>query len=257
MTYTIDESNLERQRLLAKVLNPLTERVLESVQVAPDSRCLDVGCGMGETTRMLSRSIVPQGECVGLEQDSTLVDRANSEPWQGAPVSFRAGDAEELPFEDGSFDFVFTRYLLVHLPNPLQALREMRRVARKGGIVMAQEPDLAFSCSYPSNWAYERIPAIFDKLFADALVGRKLVDLLREAGCNDVAAEAGIAIEYCGSDIKRIYCLTVEAVGPALIESGMFTETEMGALLQEFARVEADESVVCIGNPVIAAWGKA
>ena len=256
MTYTIDESNLERQRLLAKVLNPLTERVLERVQVAPDSRCLDVGCGMGETTRMLARSIAPQGECVGLEQDSTLVDRASSEPWQGPPVSFRAGNAEELPFEDGSFDFVFTRYLLVHLPNPLRALQEMRRVARKGGIVMAQEPDLAFICSYPSSWAYEHVPTIFDKLFADALMGRKLVGLLREANCKDVAATADVAMEYCGSDIKRIYRLTVEAVGPALIEGGMFTEAEMGPLLQEFARVEADESVVCIGNPIIAAWGK-
>src|SRR5947208_9694682 len=66
MSYTIDERNLERQRLLARVLEPLTKRLLDALRLRPDSRCLDIGCGIGETTRLIARYLGPHGECTEL-----------------------------------------------------------------------------------------------------------------------------------------------------------------------------------------------
>jgi len=51
MSYTIDEQNLERQRLLATVLEPATKQLLDTLRLPPGSR-LDLGCGIGETTRL-------------------------------------------------------------------------------------------------------------------------------------------------------------------------------------------------------------
>src|SRR5438128_5922150 len=70
MSYTIDERKLERQRLLARVLEPLTKRLLDALRLPPDSRCLDIGCGIGETTRLIARYLGPQGECTGIDQDA-------------------------------------------------------------------------------------------------------------------------------------------------------------------------------------------
>ena len=194
------------------------------------------------------------GECVGLEQDPTLVEVARRQDWTARRVVFQQGDATRLPFEDRSFDFVFTRYLLVHLPNPVEAIREMLRVTKPGGTVFAQEPDFAFNCCYPPSRSHERVAGIFAALFPDAQIGRKLVHLFREAGANSARALADIPIEYDGVDAKRIYRMTYEAVGAALVGSGRLSEAEFQDLLKDFSRVEADSTIVVIGNPVIAVW---
>ncbi len=54
MAYVISEQNLERQKLLASIMGPVTDRLLGSLPLPSPSRCLDVGCGMGETTRQLA-----------------------------------------------------------------------------------------------------------------------------------------------------------------------------------------------------------
>jgi hypothetical protein len=62
MSYTIDEENLERQQLLAMILEPATKQLLDALKLAPGSCCLDLGCGIGETTRLIAGSLGPQGE---------------------------------------------------------------------------------------------------------------------------------------------------------------------------------------------------
>lgn len=255
MSYPIDEQNLERQRLLARVLEPITKRLLDGLRLRPDSRCLDIGCGIGETTRLIARYLGPQSECTGVDQDPGLIQVAQTGPSTGARLTFRVCDATKLPFEDETFDFVFTRYLLVHVREALTLLREMIRVARKGAVVAAQEGDFMFNqCCYPDSWAYKRLNDIWGAVFANATVGRQLVALFREAGCRPAGTMADICIEPGCSDLKRLFRMTFEAVGPALLAKGLLNESEFHALCQEFLRVETDEAVVSISNPVITVW---
>jgi SAM-dependent methyltransferase len=258
MSYTIDEQNLERQRLLARAIEPFTNRLLDAIQLRPGSRCLDLGCGIGGTTGLIADRIGPRGECVGIDQNAALIEVARG-GFSGDPrIVFRAADASRLPFVDGEFDFVFTRYLLVHLKEPASLLREMVRVARKGGVVAAQEPDMLFQCTYPDSWAYQRLGDIFTKLFANAAAGRKLASLFRLAECNPIGTMGAIGLdESDGSTFKRLYRLTIEAVRPALVQGGILNETAFDSLLKELLRVENDESILCIGHPVIAVWAEA
>lgn len=255
MQYTIDESDLSRQRLLAHILNRVSEPHVAELAPTRAGRWLDIGSGLGETTRMLTRFMAADGECIGLEQDPALVEVARRQDWAGRRVLFQQGDATHLPFEDRSFDFVFTRYLLLHLPNPLDAIREMLRVTKPRGVVFAQEPDFGFSCCYPPNRSYERVTEIFTAVFPDAQIGRKLVHLFREAGGRWPQARADVfGIEYESVDLKRIYRMTYEAVGAALIRLDRMSKTEFQDLLNDFISVEADPSIVVIGNPVITVW---
>ena len=195
MSYPIDEQNFERQRLLARVLEPITKRLLDELRLRPDSRCLDIGCGIGETTRLIARYLGPQSECTGVDQDAALIQVAQTGPSTGARLLFRVCDATKLPFEDETFDFVFTRYLLVHVQEALTLLREMIRVARKGAVVAAQEGDFMFNqCCYPDSWAYKRLNDIWGAVFANATVGRQLVALFREAGCRPTGARWPISV---------------------------------------------------------------
>jgi SAM-dependent methyltransferase len=71
-------------------------------------------------------------------------------------VRFEVGDAHKLPYPDASFDIVYERTVLMHLSDPLAALKEMRRVLRAGGICLLRGTDQGFSYQGPSPFADER-----------------------------------------------------------------------------------------------------
>jgi ubiquinone/menaquinone biosynthesis C-methylase UbiE len=78
--------------------------------------------------------------CSGVEYDPTLVDYATTRPDNPPSVSFQQGDATALAFPDASFDVVFCRYLLIHMADPMQVVREMLRVVKPGGYAVATRP---------------------------------------------------------------------------------------------------------------------
>jgi ubiquinone/menaquinone biosynthesis C-methylase UbiE len=247
MSYTIDEANLERQVLLGKVMNPLTRPILERVPLRRGARILDLGCGQGNATRLLADVYSP-AECLGIEYDQKLVDFARAHPDNPPCVRFEQGDATKLPFANGSFDLVFARYLLVHLPDPIAVIREMLRIAGPAGYVVSYEPDCASNFTWPPSWAYDKIATVWGGLFADPTIGRKLVHYFRAAGAAllDCGAVQGMDT---GQDFKRTYRLSIEATGPAMVAQGLLTPDEHGALLAEMIRVEQDPEIVCFKMP--------
>jgi ubiquinone/menaquinone biosynthesis C-methylase UbiE len=106
-------------------------RVIEAL---PPLRTLDVACGTGFLTRHL------RGEVVGLDQSPSMIAIARE---QAPDAELVAGDALALPFEDRSFDRVFTGHFYGHLEEPqrLTFLRESRRVAPRLVVVDAARTD--------------------------------------------------------------------------------------------------------------------
>jgi ubiquinone/menaquinone biosynthesis C-methylase UbiE len=100
------------------------EALTAALAALPPARTLDIACGTGFLTRHLP------GEIVGLDQSATMIDEARRQAPQAA---FVQGDALELPFEDGSFDRIFTAHFYGHLEGEDRErfLREARRVARE------------------------------------------------------------------------------------------------------------------------------
>lgn len=99
-------------------------------------RLLDIGCGPGAITLDLAQVVAP-GEVVGIDLAPEQIERAQALAHERkiTNVRFEQGDAYTLPFPDASFDAVFAHTVLMHLRDPLAALREFRRVLLPGGIV--------------------------------------------------------------------------------------------------------------------------
>jgi len=235
-------------------MGPVTDRLLGSLPLPSASRCLDVGCGMGETTRQLAGKLDNGVELIGVDQDPNLIEVARSVPCaEDGKNTFQQGDAAHLEFEDQTFDFVFARYLLHHLDHPQVVLAEMLRVCKSGGIVAVQEPDCAKQYCYPDSWAYEKIPDIYSRLFANAFIGRQLYSLFQQLGCPsphiDVVTLAGINVE-----LRRSYRMVMEAIGPALIEKGILDSKELQELCGELRRVEEQDDVLCVWSPTFSVW---
>ena len=113
------------------VLGAVTARVgdvlLDELELQPGARLLDVGCGPGTiASRAAARGAVP----VGLDIAGRMLALGRE---RHPHVEFVEGDAEHLPFADGSFDAVVGGFVLNHLPAPERALSEAVRVLAPGG----------------------------------------------------------------------------------------------------------------------------
>ena len=247
MSYAIDERNPERQQLLARVLEPFTREVLARVPRIANARCLDLGCGQGNTTRFLSETL-GAAECIGVEFDPALVEYASTQP-NPAGVSFQCGDVTQLPFPDASFDVVFCRYLLVHLVDPLKGVREMMRVVRPGGYAIAFEPDLVAEFSDPESKALPLINRVWNGLFPNPNSGRKLVHYFRGAGATRIESGALLHLEHDAAVLKRTYRLSAEATGPLAQARGILTEFEVREMIDGLARLEEDAASVLVKFP--------
>lgn len=121
--------------------------------IKPSMTILDIGCGPGSISIDFARR-VPQGHVTGIEYVSDPLDQARElAAHQGVTnIEFHVGDIHNLAFLDNSFDIVHVHQVLQHIADPIQAFREMRRVAKSdGGIVAARES--AQLLWYPDNKA--------------------------------------------------------------------------------------------------------
>jgi SAM-dependent methyltransferase len=118
------------------------ERVSENLKIAHDhlfravppnegERWLDLATGTGEIARPAARA---GAQVTGLELSPELIDTARLRASdEGVEVSFEVGDAEALPYEDGSFDTVTSTFGVMFAPDHAAVARELGRVCRPGG----------------------------------------------------------------------------------------------------------------------------
>ena len=107
----------------------------------------DIGCGLGHWSRLLYKYFRPPARLVGVDREPRWVAEAPPHFHRAFPqvapelISFREGLATQLPLPDNSFSVVTCQTLLMHLAQPLDALREMIRILKPGGWLICAEPN--------------------------------------------------------------------------------------------------------------------
>jgi ubiquinone/menaquinone biosynthesis C-methylase UbiE len=113
----------------------LMRQLVEISGVGPRDHVLDIACGPGLVSCAFAASAA---RVTGLDMVPAMLDRARvlQETRKLANVEWKQGSATALPFPDGSFDCVVTRFSFHHYLDPAAALREMHRVCKPSGIVL-------------------------------------------------------------------------------------------------------------------------
>src|SRR3954469_6979431 len=169
---------------------------------SPGLRVLDVGCGLGEDAAALAGLVAPGGAVVGVDGSRAMIEQARGRHGGVEGLSFEVADAAALPFDDASFDACRVDRVLQHITDPAPAVREMARVLRPGGVLVAFDNDWETLTVDSADRALTRtvLNAWCDR-FPSGWIGRRLVPLFLQAGLLDVVTypktlvlrEAGVA----------------------------------------------------------------
>ena len=108
-----------------------------SLELPSDSKGLDVGCGIGNITTLLAEAVAPGGHVTGVDISSEMLDQARKSAKTAGlaeRLSFREGDMHCLPFEEATFDWVWSVDCVGYAPlEPIPLLKELVRVIKPGG----------------------------------------------------------------------------------------------------------------------------
>ena len=200
--------------------------------VKATSNILDVGCGPGVITADLAK-IAHSGKTIGVDNSAGIIAQAQAS-YPSSEVSnltFAVGDALNLAeYPDNSFDIVHAHALLVHLPNPVIALKEFYRVVKPGGIVACRDasPSIVLSLKpdlpvIRTHW--DRAMASQKQMGGHTDAGIKLETWAKEAGFG----KDGGKIIYSKSPMwsPSHLGITRGEVGEKAVQYGMATREEL------------------------------
>lgn len=195
-SHYIHGSQPDEQRRLSLLNSFLNEGSIRELGLMGERRILDVGSGLGQFTRDMSRLAGAGAVVVGVERDVSQLAEARrlaESAGEQTLCDFRQGSAEELPLSPGewnSFDLCHTRFVLEHVPRPDVVVSQMVRAARPGGRIVLEDDDHEIMRLFPEPDAF---PAVweayiesYDRLGNDPFVGRRLVSLLSQCGAHPV-----------------------------------------------------------------------
>jgi ubiquinone/menaquinone biosynthesis C-methylase UbiE len=154
-------------------------RLVAAARLTGSERVLDIATGPGYIAEAFAGAT---REVVGVDLTDAMlaIAKQRTEEHGISNVSFRAADAENLPFENGAFDVVVCRLALHHFLKPLEVVREMARVCRARGTIVVED---IYASEHPERAAYQdRWEILRDPSHVRTLALSELLQLFRDAG---------------------------------------------------------------------------
>ena len=225
---------------------PVGEALLAALEARPGERILDLASGTGEPALTLARRLKGHATIFGIDAADGMIQVAQAkvmkEKLQG--ISFHCMPAEDLAYHDNSFDRILCRFGVMLFNDPLQGMKEMRRVLKPGGrfaIAVWSTPE----CMPVNHWAYETFKSLLPedlhpplaKLTSLSAPGL-LQDLLNEAGFAGFSVERR-AFDYQFGSFEELWD-TVEASDILKQQYDALPQNERGKIRDEVGRFARD-----------------
>ena len=164
---------------MARGNEPASRWTVSLLNIQPDSHILEVGFGPGVAIQYASEKAV-KGLVAGIDASETMVQVArkrNAAAIAAGNVDLKHGEISALPYPDESFDQAFTIHCIYFWANPIEGVKELRRVLKSGGL-------LAITILPKDKWNRPAPPDLFT-----LYEGGEVAQLLSKAGFRDVHLE--------------------------------------------------------------------
>jgi SAM-dependent methyltransferase len=249
------ERELRRLRLLEERYDAVTRDRLNRSDDLTGARCLEVGAGAGSVTRMLAELVGPTGHVVALDLDPRFLADLRC-----AEVTVRQHDIVNDELERDSYDLVHCRALLLHLSDPMRALRRMVAALRPGGMLLVEDADFSSMAACPGHPA----AAEFDRVirawvhgrcmdgWVDPLFGQSLPRLLTELGLVDRRCEALEFRRVGGGPEAESFAQGFELARDGIMPSVFPPGTELDGVIEALR----DPQFAFTDSLNVGAWGR-
>lgn len=233
--YALGRTNAEYDRLIeqAELLRPITERMLRAAGICVGMHVLDVGCGVGDVSFLVSELVGAQGSVVGVDLDYEVIKVAEKRRFaqQLTNVTFRHGDARSVEVER-PFDAAVGRLVLMYTNDPTAALRHIAERVRPGGVVAFQEwmGRVPSAMGQPVLASLQRLlSSTFERSGAHLEIGAELYWRMLDAGLEpEPTPLAEIAVHGArGGLAYRRWLLIAQSMLPKIVDYGLATEEEV------------------------------
>lgn len=121
--------------LVPLIFGPYAQDMAARAAQSMPTRVLEIAAGTGAVTRALARTLPDTIEIVATDLNPPMLNRAAA-VGTGRPVTWQQADAQQLPFEDASFDLVVCQFGVMFFPDRPRAYAEARRVLTPGGVLL-------------------------------------------------------------------------------------------------------------------------
>jgi ubiquinone/menaquinone biosynthesis C-methylase UbiE len=234
---TTSTKEMERLRMQSDLFRDDAETMLDRIGVGLGWRCLDLCCGIGGITDLLSRRVGTDGTVVGADVDAAKL--AVARDWAAAErlenTHFEHTDAFATGFSEASFDLVHSRFALGVIPDGTRILEHMLTLVRPGGIIFVEEANVrTMECAPPDrNW--DRALAVtvdtFARVGADVFLGPKLYAMFRAAGLTDLRVRPCLHALTADDPMMMHLPSTMDSMREAILSTSDLTAGELEELI--------------------------
>jgi predicted O-methyltransferase YrrM len=254
-------SAVPRLWLLDYIFGAASRELLTKLGLKLANSVAEIGCGTGLMTLWIADQIASQGSLWGIDISQQQIDVASQ---NGAAaglknISFRVASADDTRLPRAPFDVVYSRFLMCHLTNPDQALREMWALLKSGGVLVCEDFEMSAVCTKPATHAYERLAAIsraLDReLGVDSDIGPKLRSLFAINGCGSPKV-ATYEPTFRSGEAKEFWRITLREAASAIVEYGIAGAEELYALDDELKRIDNNDFILVVLARVYQVWSR-
>lgn len=237
----------ERLALLDEIYGPYTHNFLNEIDIKPGMSILDVGCGTGNVTCWLAKKVGEKGLVVGVDSSESQLNIAKE---QAAAlnlnnIKFLHYSVYEIDKIPTAFDVVYSRFLLVHLDQPVRALELMYSLVKSQGVLACDEQCLDAALTYPDSEAFikskELTKQITEKRNLDFLFGKKLYSVFQKFNFNTISLQV-IQPTLTTSYRKNIWLLFFEEAKNEFLNTGIINDADFEAMLNGLREIVNNES---------------
>ncbi len=239
-----------RLQMQDEIYGASTRQMMLDAGLCAGMRVLDLACGTGIMSHWIAKQVGPAGVVVGGDISCDQLAYARAQGVHGEtsrPPEFVELNAYDTGLPTASFDMVHCRLLLCHLERPADALREIHRMLKPGGVLVCQDIELSTLFSHPSSKAYEQSVALGhamgNMLGVNYDFGTQLHSTVMQAGFGVPTVRYVQPVHMRGLG-KDWWYQTFEEATPVMIRLGLVTQDEISVLLSEMKKLTLDDEVL-------------
>jgi len=250
---------LRRLNLQSALFEKETYRTLKLAGIKEGMRCADLGCGVGAASFMMAKMVGPKGSVTGIDVNKNSIDACKKLAYHARikNVNFFVGSVYNTKLDQNSFDLVYSRFLFQHLSEPKSAIKQMRHIAKKNGILIVEELDHGTWLSYPEDPNLERLRQAYVELLklngSDPLIARKLYKMFFDLGLNPQVQTYSVCVTY-QEPFYKLGVQLAESIKTKVIESKLMSKEEFEQILNGLKKWSRNRKALVVYALTFRVW---